>query len=132
MAKKINRVEKPNPIKLRAHARASKPAPAAPAQEPQEVVRFDRVHVRSYRQCRGTSAKILRALLIGSISPDVAKSAVQILDRILAANHAILLQQRLESVSEFLQMDSPAPEADATADLPDETEEPGEVPEEEG
>ena len=114
--KKISKVVKPNPIKLRAHARAAKPSPALPEAN---VVKFDRVHVRSYRQCRGTSAKILRALLIGSITPEVAKAGVQILDRSTAANHAILLQQRLEAVSSFLQMDSMPPEADV-ADLPDE------------
>jgi hypothetical protein len=86
-------------------------------------VSFQRIHLRSFRQCRGTAAKLLKALVNQQLSPEVIKAAVQLLDRALAANNSILLQQRLESISTLLQMD--APNFEDEPDLPEEELEPG-------
>jgi hypothetical protein len=109
----------------------AKPWPASPASEAAGIVGFQRIHLKSYRQVRGTCAKILKAVLLSQITPDVARASVALLDRALAVNHALLLQERLASVSQFLQMGD-IPQQDAgDADIPDEEpDEPG-APEEE-
>jgi hypothetical protein len=116
---------------LKKRVLAAKPKPASPASEAAAIVNFHRIHLKSYRQVRGTCAKILKAVLLSQITPDVARASVALLDRALAVNHALLLQDRLASVSQFLQMgDIPEPDAGET-DIPDEEPEEPNAPEEE-
>jgi hypothetical protein len=126
--RKIKSIDKTT-LKKRVAARPAnpQPAPAQPQPGNETFVRFERIHLRSFRQCRGTAAKLLKALVNQQLSPDVIKAAVLLLDRALAANNSILLQQRLESISHLLQME---PQDFDEPDLPDETLESGEGSEE--
>jgi hypothetical protein len=123
MQKENKRISK-SPLKKRQQIKPAR-KPVTPA-EIADPVSFQRIHLKSYRQVRGTVAKLLKALVLGQLTADVVRASVQLLDRALAVNHALLLQARLQSVSEFLQMDGPPDTPVDDPDTPDEpeTEEP--------
>lgn len=91
---------------------------------------FERIHLKSFRQIRGTIAKCLKALVNGQITPEVSRAANAWIDQALQTNHAYILQRRLERIGEFLEMPPDDAGEDAVEpDLPGEELEP-DAPEE--
>jgi hypothetical protein len=111
MHNKLTKLKKRSPAKPEL-----KPAPVEPLTPP---MLFERIGIKTFKGTRGLIARILKFLLNGQLSPELARTALPYLHAALSINHAIQLKQRLDAISHFMEM---PPSEDPEAEAEEETE----------